>query len=92
MQSTDSLRKEIAEIFERIDVNGDGSVSFVEFKGLMIELGDLSSDGALRTSFARIDLDRDGGIGVDELSAWLRRSARGLALSAARATDGPVQG
>jgi hypothetical protein len=91
MRSTDSLRNELEEIFERIDKNGDGSVSFAEFKRLMLELGDLSSDNGLRTSFARIDVDHDEGISFDELSAWLQKSARGLALSSARSPGSTVQ-
>jgi Ca2+-binding EF-hand superfamily protein len=92
MRSTDSLQNELERKFDRVDGNGDGSVSFAEFKGLMVELGDRSTDGALLTSFARIDSNLDGCISFDELSAWLRRSARGLVLSSARSTANAAQG
>jgi Ca2+-binding EF-hand superfamily protein len=76
MRSTDTLQDELEDIFERIDEDRDGIVSYTEFKGLMFEVGDLSSDDALRTSFARIDADHDGRIGFDELRAWLKSSGR----------------
>jgi Ca2+-binding EF-hand superfamily protein len=76
MRSNDSLRDELEEIFERVDEDGDGNVSFTEFKGLMLEVGDLSDEGALRTSFSRIDTDHNGRISFDELRAWLRASGR----------------
>jgi Ca2+-binding EF-hand superfamily protein len=76
MRSTESLRDELEEIFERVDEDGDGIVSFTEFKGLMLEVGDLSDEAALRTSFGRIDTDRNGRINFDELRAWLKASGR----------------
>jgi Ca2+-binding EF-hand superfamily protein len=70
MQFTTATPRELQEIFERIDDNDDGSVSFAEFRSLMHEVGDLREDAILR-AFARIDTNEDGRIDFDELRAWL---------------------
>lgn len=71
MQFTTATAAELKEIFERIDDNGDGSVSFPEFRSLMHEVGDLREDAVLRASFAHVDTNHDGRIDFDELRAWL---------------------
>ena len=73
MQPTDPTLDELQEIFDRIDSNGDGRVTFGEFKRLMLEMGSPSREEALRTSFARIDADRNGRIDIHELRTWLSR-------------------
>jgi Ca2+-binding EF-hand superfamily protein len=71
MQFTTASPAELHEIFERIDDNDDGSVSFAEFRSLMHEIGDLRDDAVLHASFERVDRNRDGRIDFAELSAWL---------------------
>jgi Ca2+-binding EF-hand superfamily protein len=71
MKFTVAKQDELQEIFGRVDEDGDGNVSFTEFKSLLLEMGDPRGDGALRTSFTKIDSDHNGRIGFDELSAWL---------------------
>lgn len=71
MTFTTATREELQEIFEHIDDNDDGSVTFAEFRSLMHEVGDLREDAILRASFERIDTNRDGRIDYDEMRAWL---------------------
>jgi Ca2+-binding EF-hand superfamily protein len=72
-QPTDPTLDELQEIFDRIDKNGDGRVSFPEFKSLMLEMGDPRRAAALRSSFSRIDADHNGRIDIEELRTWLCR-------------------
>lgn len=76
MQTTTQTQDELQEIFERIDEDGDGAVSFDEFCSLLLEMGDQRHGTALRTTFERIDTDRNGRIDFEELSAWLRPTSR----------------
>ena len=71
MQFTTATPDELQEIFERIDDNDDGSVSFAEFRSLMHEIGDLRDDAVIRASFERVDTNHDGRIDFGELRAWL---------------------
>jgi Ca2+-binding EF-hand superfamily protein len=71
MQFTTATPDELQEIFERIDDNDDGSVSFAEFRGLMHEIGDLREDAVLHAAFERVDINRDGRIDFEEMRAWL---------------------
>lgn len=71
MPFTTATREELQEIFERIDDNDDGSVSFAEFRSLMHEIGDLREDVVLRAAFRRVDTNQDGRIDFNELRAWL---------------------
>jgi Ca2+-binding EF-hand superfamily protein len=71
MSFTTATADELREIFERIDDNDDGSVSFAEFRSLMHEIGDLREDAVLRASFARVDTNHDGRIDFNEMRAWL---------------------
>jgi Ca2+-binding EF-hand superfamily protein len=71
MQTRTETLDELQEIFKRIDDNGDGRVSFDEFRALLLEMGDQRTGDALRVSFERIDADRNGRIDFEELRAWL---------------------
>ena len=71
MTFTTATAAELQEIFERIDDNDDGTVSFPEFRSLMHEVGDLREDAALRAAFERVDTNQDGRIDFDEMRAWL---------------------
>ena len=72
MQPIQSATKDIEEIFERIDTNGDRRISFDEFATIMLEMDHTRSEGDLRVHFDRIDTDRDGCVSLDEFRAWCR--------------------
>ena len=63
---------EFNELFEQADVDGDGSISFLEFKAMMADLDANMKESSLRIGFQEIDLDHDGEINLDELRAWWR--------------------
>ena len=63
---------EFNELFEQADVDGDGSISFLEFKVMMADLDANMKESSLRIGFQEIDLDHDGEINLDELRPWWR--------------------
>jgi len=71
MQADPAL-DEIEEMFDRIDENGDSSISF-EFTSLMLELDHTRPASALSASFAAIDSDHNGRVSFDEFHAWVTR-------------------
>ena len=73
MQTATAVLDEIQEMFDRIDENGDGSISFEEFTSLMLEMDHQRTGAALRECFAAIDSDGDGRVNLDEFSAWVAR-------------------
>jgi Ca2+-binding EF-hand superfamily protein len=73
MQTVTAVLDEIREMFDRIDEDGDGSISFQEFAGLMLEMDHQSNGAALRESFTAIDSDGDGQVSFGEFSAWINR-------------------
>jgi len=64
---------EVEEMFDRIDVDGDGSISFEEFSGLLRDIKHAQPDSEIRASFNAIDTNRDGRVSFDELCAWATR-------------------
>jgi len=70
MRSVDPAYNEMKETFERIDQNGNGSIEFEEYRGLMRELDHARPESALRAQFSSIDLNRDGRISFEEFHAW----------------------
>jgi len=71
MPDTAATLDELRETFARIDDNGDGSISFAEFRSLMHETGDQRDDISLRIVFGRVDTNNDGRIDFPELRTWL---------------------
>jgi len=70
MHIANSAQEEINESFERIDENGDRSISFDEYARLMLEIVPVLSEVALRASFDAIDKDHDGDVSPEEFRAW----------------------
>ena len=70
MQGILTAEHDFEEMFERIDKNGDGRISFDEFSSLMLELDHTRPEAALRVQFEKIDTDHDGWVSCDELRAW----------------------
>lgn len=73
MQIASIVRDEAEEIFDRIDGNGDRSISFGEYAELMLEMDHARQESELRSEFDRIDTDRDGRLSFDEFFVWLNR-------------------
>ena len=72
MHIANLAREEIDESFERIDENGDRSISFDEYARLMLEIVQDRPESALRASFDAIDKDQDGRVSLEEFRAWCR--------------------
>lgn len=72
MEIANFAQDEIEESFERIDENGDRSISFGEFSRLMLDLDHARPESALRVSFDAIDKDHDGRVSFDEFRAWCK--------------------
>jgi len=70
MQRFEPVPSEIQESFDRIDEDGDRSLSFDEFKRLMLQIDHTRPVYALRARFEAMDLDRDGRVSFDEFRAW----------------------
>jgi Ca2+-binding EF-hand superfamily protein len=83
MQNPDYLLHEIEELFDRCDEDGDHLIGLDEFKGLMLEMGDLGNDTSLRVAFSAVDANRDGHISFGELRTWWksRHAARRVPAS-----------
>jgi Ca2+-binding EF-hand superfamily protein len=73
MQVAGFVKDEIEQMFDRIDTNGDRSIGFDEFAGLMREMDHTRSAAELRKSYDAIDSDRDGRVSFDEFCAWIVR-------------------
>ncbi len=73
MQVAACIQDEIEEMFDRVDEDGDRSISFEEFSSLMLEMDHARSESALRVSFDAIDANRDGRLSFDEFRAWVAR-------------------
>jgi Ca2+-binding EF-hand superfamily protein len=69
---TREARREIEELFDLADGDGDGRVDFEEFCRLIADLdpGSDSDREALRIGFGEIDIDRDRRIDRAEFVAW----------------------
>jgi Ca2+-binding EF-hand superfamily protein len=72
MHIANFAQAEIDESFERIDENGDRSISFDEYVRLMLEIVHDRPESELRASFDAIDKDHDGCVSLDEFRAWCR--------------------
>ena len=72
MHFANFAQAEIDESFERIDENGDRSISFDEYSRLMLEIVHDRPESELRASFDAIDKDQDGRVSLEEFRAWCR--------------------
>jgi calcium-binding protein CML len=72
MEPVIPAKDEVDESFDRIDENGDRSISFDEFSTLMLAIDHTKPLSALRASFASIDKDHDGRVSLAEFRAWCR--------------------
>jgi Ca2+-binding EF-hand superfamily protein len=73
MQIASFVMDEMAEMFDRIDADGDRSISFAEFSRLMRNIDHSRSNEDLRKDFRLIDLDQDDQVSFDEFCTWIRR-------------------
>ena len=73
MQIASYVKAEVEEMFDRIDENGDRSISFDEFAALLRKMNHDRSDTELWASFNAVDTDRDGLVSFDEFCAWVTR-------------------
>ncbi|GII88325.1 hypothetical protein Ssi03_63150 [Sphaerisporangium siamense] len=62
---------EYAVTFELVDADKDGLISAEELLRLMEVLGQPVSQEAARAAVARLDVDGDGRISLEEFSAYL---------------------
>jgi Ca2+-binding EF-hand superfamily protein len=72
MHIANFAQDEIDESFERLDENGDHSISFEEFARLMHEIDHARPESTLRASFDAIDKDHDGHVSLEEFRVWCR--------------------
>jgi Ca2+-binding EF-hand superfamily protein len=72
MEIVTFAKDEVDESFDRIDENGDRSISFEEFSTLMLAIDHTKPESALRASFASIDKDHDCRVSLAEFRAWCR--------------------
>jgi len=73
MQKASFLTDEVREMFDRIDEDGDRSINFDEFAGLMLEMDHAKLNSELRACFDFIDTDHDGRVSFDEFCQWVSR-------------------
>jgi Ca2+-binding EF-hand superfamily protein len=73
MQVAACLQDEIAQMFERLDENGDRSIGYGEFSGFMLNMDRTRTEQSLRASFDAIDTDRNGRLSLEEFTAWIVR-------------------
>ena len=74
-------------IFARMDLDGDGKITIVEFKThLGVPFKDLESNVDPKVAFHTIDTDNDGFIQFQELFADLQKRNMGITEKEVRAT------
>lgn len=73
MQIASFVKDDVKLMFDRIDENGDGHISFEEFSALLRGMDHARSSTNLRANFDAIDTDHDGCVSFDEFLAWATR-------------------
>jgi Ca2+-binding EF-hand superfamily protein len=63
----------IKEIFNKVDLDKDGYISFKEFVSAIIGTASLPSEERVKHCFDAFDLDKDGTITLEELSTRIGR-------------------
>jgi Ca2+-binding EF-hand superfamily protein len=71
MQIASFVKDELEEMFDRVDENGDRSISFEEFSSLMRDMDHTKTNNQLRANFDAIDTDHDGRVSFDEFCHWV---------------------
>ena len=73
MQIANAVLDEVQEMFDRIDLDGDGYISFEEFTRLMLGMDSTRTESSLRASFEVIDTDCNGRVTFGEFRTWMSR-------------------
>lgn len=63
--------REVQEIMEKLDFNGNGSIDYSEFAIANIDMNKLLSEDKLKEAFELFDIDRGGSITTDEIKKIL---------------------
>ncbi len=61
---------ELLALFRRFDANDDGRIDEREFRKLLTEIGDDSSEEVFSLQFALIDENHDGLVDFEEFVGW----------------------
>ncbi len=72
--TNETMRAELAELFQRCDADSNGRIDIDEFERLLRRLGEDRGQAHLTAQFVAIDTDGDGGIDFDEFVAWWLRA------------------
>ena len=72
--TNETMRAELAELFQRYDTDSNGRIDMDEFERLLRRLGEDRGHAHLAAQFVAIDTDGDGGIDFDEFVAWWLRA------------------
>lgn len=73
MQIASVFNDELEQSFDRIDQNGDRSITFEEFSALLLEMDHAMSEAERRTRFNVMDTDYDGRVNYAEFCDWVVR-------------------
>lgn len=74
----DKIRGDCEETFKQIDVDGDGSISHDEFRGVVLNSELNPTDEEINDLINELDLNGDGKITKDEFRTWYKKSRKRL--------------
>ena len=75
-RSPEALLASMTEMFQRIDVDGSGTLDRSEIAQLSASMGTVLDDGELDTAMAEMDGDDSGAVDQDEFRRWWFRPER----------------
>ena len=75
-QDRDDIDERANEIFERVDLDGNGWIDFREWCTVTMNQIEMLSEPNMRTAFNMFDRDGDGTIDANELEAILGESIK----------------